>query len=228
LDRGPVLYEESDGQETPGTAEVEFSDDDTQTDDSNGTAAVALAAAAIIDIGAPSLRLEIRTTGPCWVSAVADGERAVYRLMQAGERAQVEAHNVIALRIGDAGALAYTVNGAPGRPLGRSGEAVTIRMTIDSLESLYAEPASGFPAGGADDSTGHRRDLEQQRTTDDRRVSASEAHARRLFSPESLHNPTPIRRARVGRGTRRSWVNDGLRLAEALSRPQIVETGTAK
>jgi hypothetical protein len=147
LDRRPVLYEASDGQDTLSAAEVDITDDETpQTDDSSGTAPVAFATAAITDSEAPSLRLEIRATGLCWVSALADGERAVYRLMRAGERTQVEAHKVITLRVGDAGAFAYTVNGAEGRSLGRSGEAVTIRLTNDNLESLYAKPASSFPA----------------------------------------------------------------------------------
>jgi hypothetical protein len=182
LDRRPALYEALDGQDTPGAPEVDITDDDTRlTDDSTGTAPGALATAAITNTGAPSLRLEIRTTGLCWVSASADGERAVYRLMQAGERTRVEAHRVITLRVGDAGAFAYTVNGGAGRPLGRSGEAVTIRLTNDNLESLYAKPASLFPAAGAHDSTGHR-DLKRQWPAGDRGVSSPEKHARRVFA----------------------------------------------
>ena len=86
---------------------------------------------------------------PCWVSAVADGERVVYRLMQPGERTLVEARSAITLRVGDAGAVAYSINGATGRPLGRNGEAVTVRITNDNLGSLSAEPASAMPTKGA-------------------------------------------------------------------------------
>jgi hypothetical protein len=190
LDRRPVLYEASDGQVTPGAAEVDITNDDTpQTDDSSGTAPVALATAAITDSEAPSLRLEIRAAGLCWVSAFADGERAVYRLMRAGERTQVEADKVITLRVGDAGAFAYTVNGAAGRSLGRSGEAVTIRLTNDNLESLYAKPASSFPAGGAHDST-ERRDLEQQWSTGERHGSSLEVQARRVFAESGQAHPS--------------------------------------
>jgi hypothetical protein len=94
------------------------------------------------------LRLEIRLKGPCWVSAVADGERVVYRLMQPGERTLVEARRLITLRVGDAGAVAYSINGATGRPLGRHGEAVTVRITNENRGSLSAEPASAIPARG--------------------------------------------------------------------------------
>lgn len=148
LERGQVLHEGAEGPGTPDAVEVEIPDGTAQTDDSDSTAEVAFATAAVTDIRALSLRLEIRTTGLCWVSAVADGERAVYRLMSPGERTLVEAHSAITLRVGDAGAFAYSVNGTAGRPLGRSGEAVTVRITNDNLGSLYAEPASAIPAEG--------------------------------------------------------------------------------
>jgi hypothetical protein len=113
------------------------------------TEQVALANAAVSETGAPSLRLEIRLHRPCWVSAVADGERVVYRLMQPGERTLVEARSVITLRVGDAGAVAYSINEATGRPLGTNGEVVTVRITNENVESLSAEPATAIPAKGA-------------------------------------------------------------------------------
>jgi hypothetical protein len=123
-------------------AEIDLPDNTAQTDDSDGTEEGAFANVAIAEIRAPSLRLEIRTEGPCWVSAVADGERVVYRLMQPGERTLVEARVAITLRVGDAGTVAYSINGATGRPLGRNGEAVTVRITNDNVGSLYADPAT--------------------------------------------------------------------------------------
>ena len=133
----------------PSAVEGDLPENTAQTDDSDGTEEVAFAKAAVTETGAQSLRLEIRLNGPCWVSAVADGERVVYRLMQPGERTLVEARSVITLRVGDAGTVAYSINGATGRPLGRNGEAVTVRITNDNLGSLYAEPASVTPTEGA-------------------------------------------------------------------------------
>ena len=147
-DRGRVLLE-SNRQDELGVAEVDIPDDTTETDETDGAAEVAFANAAVSDIHAPTLRLEIRTKGLCWVSAVADGERAVYRLMQPGERTLVEARTGIVLRVGDAGAFAYSINGAPGRPLGRGGEAVTVLISDETLGSLSAEPTSAMPAKGA-------------------------------------------------------------------------------
>lgn len=75
------------------------------------------------------LRLDLQPSGLCWVSARADDDRVLYRMMQPGEEATVAARGEILLRIGDAGAFGYRINGLPGRPLGRPGEAVTIRVT---------------------------------------------------------------------------------------------------
>ena len=148
VQRGQVADEASDGR-VLSAVEADLPDKTAETDDSNGTEEVALANAAVADIDAPSLRLEIRTKGPCWVSAVADGERVIYRLMQPGDRTLVEARIAITLRVGDAGAVAYSINGATGRPLGRNGEPVTVRITNDNFKRLYAEPASPDSRKGA-------------------------------------------------------------------------------
>ncbi|OFW26844.1 MAG: hypothetical protein A3H97_15005 [Acidobacteria bacterium RIFCSPLOWO2_02_FULL_65_29] len=115
------------------TVGADLPKDSARTDESDGTEGVAFTKPAVAQISAPALRLEIRSNGPCWVSAVADGERVVYRLMQPGERTLVEARSAITLRVGDAGSVVYSINGARGRPLGRNGEAVTVHITHDNL-----------------------------------------------------------------------------------------------
>lgn len=90
----------------------------------------------------PTLQLEIRLRGVCWVSATADGQLVIYRLMEPGEHAIVEARENIVLRIGDAEAFAYSINGASGRQLGEPGEAVTVHITADSYHNLLTGPAS--------------------------------------------------------------------------------------
>lgn len=90
----------------------------------------------------PTLRLEIRLRGVCWVSATADGLLVIYRLMEPGEHAIVEARKTIVLRIGDADAFAYSINGAPGRQLGEPGEALTVHITADDYHDLLTGPAS--------------------------------------------------------------------------------------
>lgn len=149
FERARLPHESRDERSTPNAVEADRPEQTAATDQRDATEDVALANAAVSETVAPSLRLEIRFHGPCWVSAVADGERVVHRLMQAGERTLVEARGVITLRVGDAGAVAYSINEATGRPLGRDGEVVTVRITTENLGSLSAEPASAMPAKGA-------------------------------------------------------------------------------
>jgi cytoskeletal protein RodZ len=86
-----------------------------------------------------ALRIAIRIQGPCWVSATVDGARAVYRLMQSGETQTLEARQYADFRVGDAGAFTFSINGAPGRSLGRSGEPVNIRITKQNYTTLLAD-----------------------------------------------------------------------------------------
>jgi hypothetical protein len=81
--------------------------------------------------GVPSgpLRFDIQTQGECWIEAVVDGRRLVYRLMQPGERQTIESEREIVLRVGNPAALTYSINGAAGEPLGRPGVPVTVRFT---------------------------------------------------------------------------------------------------
>lgn len=149
LKRGQVPHESPDERWTVNAVDADVPEDTAPTDEPDATEEVAFAKAAVTETSAQSLRLEIRLKGPCWVSAVANGERVVYRLMQPGERTLVEARSAITLRVGDAGTVAYSINGVTGRPLGRNGEVVTVRITNDNVGSLYAEPASAIPTKGA-------------------------------------------------------------------------------
>jgi cytoskeleton protein RodZ len=149
LQRAPILHESPKERLALNAVEADLPEDAAPTDERDATEEVAFAIAAVSETAAQSLRLEIRINGPCWVSAVADGERVIYRLMQPGERTLVEARDLITLRVGDAGAVAYSINKATGRPLGRNGEAVTVRITNDNLGSLSAEPGSARPTKGA-------------------------------------------------------------------------------
>jgi cytoskeleton protein RodZ len=85
------------------------------------------------------LRLEIRVERRCWVSASADGKRVLYRVLAPGETSQVDARDAIDLRVGDAGAVTFLINGAPGRALGASGEVVSVHITPENERTLRAD-----------------------------------------------------------------------------------------
>ncbi len=96
------------------------------------------------DAKAPATRtqdvvlLDIRTLGPCWVSATADGLSVVYRLMQAGDRQTITARDEVILRIGDPAAFTFLINDIPGRTLGSAGQAVTLRITAQNYREFVS------------------------------------------------------------------------------------------
>jgi len=112
--------------------------------------AVATAGAAPPEEAKPStstaLSIDVHSRDECWVAATADGERVIYRLLNAGETAHVEGRQEIVLRFGDAGAVAFAINGAAGKALGGSGEAVTIRVTPANYREFLSSRPSTDPS----------------------------------------------------------------------------------
>ena len=79
--------------------------------------------------GGTGVRFDFEAQGLCWVEAVVDGRKVVYRLMQPGERETITPERDIVLRVGDPAAFSYSVNGKPGEPLGKPGIPATVRFT---------------------------------------------------------------------------------------------------
>ena len=92
---------------------------------------------ASIDEHLNALRLDIQARALCWLSGMADGQRVIYRLLNAGERIQIEAKDVV-LRVGDAANVEFTINGVAGRPLGLAGQAVTIHLTPQNYQEFLS------------------------------------------------------------------------------------------
>jgi len=82
--------------------------------------------------------LELRPQGPCWVQATAEGQKLYAKLMDAGETASVTVNNDVTLRVGDPGTLAFTLDGAPGRPLGPPGQPVTVHISPENYKTFLA------------------------------------------------------------------------------------------
>ena len=87
---------------------------------------------------ADRLMVSLAATGPCWVSAIVDGERVLERQLQAGERQFLEVRRELVLTAGDAGALTLTLNGASARPLGKPGAVVTISLNLTNFKDYLA------------------------------------------------------------------------------------------
>ena len=95
-------------------------------------AAVATAGAVASVTRPPNMRLELVPHGPCWVEATADGERVIYKLLDAGDRYAIEGYEDLVLKVGDPAALAYSLNGAAGRQLGPAGQPATVHITREN------------------------------------------------------------------------------------------------
>jgi cytoskeletal protein RodZ len=89
-----------------------------------------------------ALHLDIKPNGDCWLSATADGQRVVYRLMTAGDHTQIDAQNDIVLVVGNPATCAIDINGTSIRRLGAAGQPVTVHLTRDNFQT-YLEGSSG-------------------------------------------------------------------------------------
>jgi cytoskeletal protein RodZ len=82
------------------------------------------------------VQLTVEAVRPCWVALTADGERVVYRMFEAGDRASVRIRERGVLRSGDAAALKLMLNGKQARPIGSAGEVRTIEITPANYRDL--------------------------------------------------------------------------------------------
>ena len=78
------------------------------------------------------VRVNLEAQRPVWVTAVVDGDRAVYRTLEPGERVALNGTREISIRAGDAGALLWQVNGLPASPMGQPGEVRTERVSSET------------------------------------------------------------------------------------------------
>src|SRR5262249_48287070 len=87
------------------------------------------ASAAAADVP-DQLTAQLSASRPCWVTATVDGKKSVDRLLPAGERMTIDTRRELVLTVGDAAGVALTLNGADAKPLGKSGEVVTVRINL--------------------------------------------------------------------------------------------------
>lgn len=84
------------------------------------------------------LHIELQPRDVCWISAMADGRRVAFRLMQGGERETIDARDELVLRVGDAGSCAFSINGSPARALGAAGQPATVQITPRNYQEFLA------------------------------------------------------------------------------------------
>jgi cytoskeleton protein RodZ len=92
------------------------------------------------------LVLDLTANQACWVAVQADGVRVIDRVLAQGETQRLNARREIVLSVGNAGGIAFRLNGRNGVALGKDGEVRrNIVITHQSLPSLV----EGGPAAQA-------------------------------------------------------------------------------
>jgi cytoskeleton protein RodZ len=80
------------------------------------------------------LTIVLSVKRPCVVLAMVDGRKAIDRLLQAGDTQTIDVRKEMSLTAGDAAAITMTINGASARPLGKAGEVVATRVTLNNFK----------------------------------------------------------------------------------------------
>lgn len=109
------------------------------------TGHVPIPVSALMPGRAAGLQLQIQSRGDCIVSATADGESIMSRMVPAGENATIQGRGEIVLRVSDAGGCEYSISTAAGHQPDRAGETV-IRVTQENQGTLLASAANSRPA----------------------------------------------------------------------------------
>jgi hypothetical protein len=76
-----------------------------------------------------TLRILVAADGPCWVRLRGDGNVHFQGLMQAGDKQTGDAKDNVDIVIGDAAMFRYSINGQPGKVLGKPGQVVVAHIT---------------------------------------------------------------------------------------------------
>jgi cytoskeletal protein RodZ len=89
-----------------------------------------------------ALVLQVTARDSCWVKVQVDRLTVLNRTLAKGESQTFDARKEIVLNVGNAGGLAYTINGRPGSSLGKQGE---VRSNIVINRESLPEFVDGGP-----------------------------------------------------------------------------------
>src|SRR5215510_5399015 len=86
------------------------------------------------------LVVQVKAVQRSWVSAIVDGQRAVQRVFQPGDEQTLDVRRDLVLTAGDGGAITVTLNGAPAKPIGPSGQTATARLNLANFKEYLLAP----------------------------------------------------------------------------------------
>ncbi len=84
-----------------------------------------------------SVSIQLETDASSWVQVTADGRLVLSRNLTAGESQAFEADREITVQFGNAGAVRWTVNGRPAKPLGASGDVRRASITPANASQFW-------------------------------------------------------------------------------------------
>jgi cytoskeleton protein RodZ len=87
-----------------------------------------------------ALRIEVTALENCWLQATTDGVLVPARVLVRGERQVLEAAREVVLDLGSAGAVTWTINGRPGRSLGKVGEVTSVTVSSANAQTFLQGP----------------------------------------------------------------------------------------
>jgi cytoskeleton protein RodZ len=82
-----------------------------------------------VPVPAEPLTIEFEVTSVCFVEVASDGRVSFSKAMQPGERQRIQAQKEVRLKVGDAGAFVWSLNGRRARSLGAAGSARQATIT---------------------------------------------------------------------------------------------------
>jgi len=82
------------------------------------------------------LAIHLSFSADCWISARTDGVMAFREILHAGDQRDLVADREISVEVGDSGAVSWTINGQPARPLGKAGQRGTALVTPVSVDKF--------------------------------------------------------------------------------------------
>ena len=163
--------------------------------------------------------------GPCWLSASTDGTRIVYKTMEPGSTQVLKASREIEIRVGDAGAVALTVNGRAQAPLGGPGEVRNVVLTPGSAPDHQVAGRCGLLRPALENSArrGERSPVQFPRSLD-RHGDSSETPSSRTPRARANTGPCRARRSRAACDARIQARRRALLLHARLERASLAQS----
>jgi cytoskeleton protein RodZ len=88
-------------------------------------------------VSSRAVSIQIHADASCWVQVTSDGRLVLSRNLSGGESQTFEADREMTVQFGNAGAISWSVNGKPAKPLGAAGDVRRATITADTVSQFW-------------------------------------------------------------------------------------------